>query len=245
VTTHRYPFTRGTGNYLTALIDASIIEPSGNWLSKADTVIRATIHPNDNIAARNLLNIETGWSYLILLSAIARFLHEKRAINEFDDAYQYAGRSFMAYAEWMRKNEKPFLAKPDQLEFPNDTWVAQDIRKAMIMFQAAELSDEPTASQFRETGLSWLDKTSKTLYGSNERELARILVILMQNYGPHTISAPLTEARIANTSTIPDHSLNLPLGAVLKRIIVRICRGLYGLNPAREKAWLDTRLNRS
>src|SRR5690554_2595339 len=242
---HRYPFTRGTGNYLTALMDASILEPKKGWLEQADSVIQATIHPKDTITNRDLLNIETGWSYLILLAAIARYLNEKRLINQIDEAYHYAAHSFLAYAEWMSENERPFLANPDQLEFPNDTWVAQDIRKAMLMFQAAELSEETTANQFRETGLNWLDKTCKTLHGSDEREFARILVILMQNYGPHTSSTPSTEAQTANVTIIHDHCLNLTLSAVLKRIMVRIGRGLYGLNPAREKAWLDTRLNRS
>ena len=245
VSKHRYPFTRGTGNYLTALIDASILEPDRGWLEQADSVIQATIHPKDSITTRDLLNIETGWSYLILLAAIARYLNEKRLVNQIDEAYRYAAHSFLAYVEWMRENEKPFLANPDQLEFPNYTWVAQDIRKAMLMFLATELSVEATASQFRKTGLNWLDKTCKTLQGSNERELARVLVILMQNYGPQTSSTSLAEAQIANTSTIHDHNLNLTLSAVLKRIMARIGRGLYGLNPAREKAWLDTRLNRS
>ncbi|WP_417500532.1 hypothetical protein [Marinobacter sp.] len=242
---HRYPFTRGTGNYLTALMDASILEPKKGWLEQADSVIQATIHPKDTITNRDLLNIETGWSYLILLAAIARYLNEKRLINQIDEAYHYAAHSFLAYAEWMSENERPFLANPDQLEFANDTWVAQDIRKAMLMFQAAELTEEATANQLRETGLNWLDKTCKTLHGSDEREFARILVILMQNYGPHTSSTPLTEAQTANVTINHDHCLNLTLSTVLKRIMVRIGRGLYGLNPAREKAWLDTRLNRS
>ncbi|MFP3978301.1 hypothetical protein [Marinobacter sp. KMM 10035] len=244
VTTHRYPFTRGTGNYLTALIDASILEPSGNWLSKADTVIRATIHPNDNISARNLLDIETGWSYLILLSSIARFLHEKRAINEFDDAYQHAARSFIAYAEWMQDNEKPFLESAPQLEFPNYTWTAQDIRKAMLMFQAAELSPHATAVQFLATGNDWLLKTNQSLERSDELRFSRILIILMQNYGPHTITPALHEITLQGSASIEDNYQTLTWGALLGRMLLRFGKGVYRLNVAREQSWLNTRLNR-
>ena len=58
--TPRYPFTRGTGNYLTALVDAAILEPDNGWLEKAGQVIRDTIHPGDDITARNLLEVEIG-----------------------------------------------------------------------------------------------------------------------------------------------------------------------------------------
>lgn len=244
VTTHRYPFTRGTGNYLTALIDASIMEPGCDWLSKADTVISATIHPEDNIAKRNLLAVESGWSYLILLSAIARYLNEKRTVNQLDEAYQSAARSFVAYAEWMRDNEKPFLANTEQLEFPNDTWVAQDIRKAMLMLQAAEHVPEGLANSFQKAGENWLTSICRTLEFSQERQFARILAILMQNYGPHTSLSSLHEPTILNSSILRRNSLELTLGGLLRRIFIRIGKGTCGLNPTNEKAWLEARLNR-
>ncbi|SHK46157.1 hypothetical protein SAMN05216369_2148 [Marinobacter antarcticus] len=245
VTTHRYPFTRGTGNYLTALIDASILEPDNAWLSKADTVIRATIHPKDNIAKRNLLDVEISWSYLILLSAIARYLNEKRAIGQLDSAYQYAASSFMAYAEWMHNNEKPFLANPEQLEFPNHTWVAQDIRKAMLMFQAAEFAPKDQENHFQKTGKRWLIDTSQILKTSEEREFSRVLIILMQNYGPHLISAHSKHASIPQiTAAIADNSLRLTWSGLLSKILLRLGKGICNFSPAREKNWLNARLNR-
>tara|TARA_R110002111_G_scaffold133190_1_gene199001 strand:+ start:9168 stop:11753 length:2586 start_codon:yes stop_codon:yes gene_type:complete len=244
VTTHRYPFTRGTGNYLTALIDASILEPNSDWLSKADTVIRATIHPEDNIPKRNLLDVETGWSYLILLSAITRYLDEKRATNQLDDAYQYAARSFIAYAEWMRDNEIPFLNNSEQLEFPNHTWVAQDIRKAILMFQAAELIPKEDAHRFQKAGEDWLTNTFKTLVKSEERGFSRILVIVMQNYGAHMCTPSIYESKLQQSGIISEKLIRLTWIALLQRILQRFGKGVYGLRPAREKAWLDVRLNR-
>src|SRR5690554_5428536 len=87
---HRYPFTRGTGNYRVALLDAAILEPEKGWLQKAGQVIRETIHPADDIEARNLLDVEIGWSYLILLAAIFRYLWTKREMGETDETYHYA-----------------------------------------------------------------------------------------------------------------------------------------------------------
>ncbi|MGO1788336.1 MAG: hypothetical protein ACTHZ7_14790, partial [Sphingobacterium sp.] len=244
VAKHRYPFTRGTGNYLTALIDASILEPTKDWLSQADNVIRGTIHPKDNIVERNLLDVENHWSYLILLSAITRFLSIKRANHQQDDSYQYAASSFMAYAEWMRVNERPFLTNPEQLEFPNHTWVAQDIRKAMLMFQATEFATNEATNCFQKTAEGWLTKTCTTLQSSEEREFSRILIILMQNYGPHTSSPPVHKSTTGSSSITTNTPLRLTWGSLMLRILHRLGKGIYKLNPAREKAWLDTRLNR-
>jgi hypothetical protein len=243
-TSHRYPFTRGTGNYLTALIDASILEPNKSWLSRADAVIRATIHPKDNIVDRNLLNVETGWSYLILLSAITRYLYVKRQNNELDNSYQYAAACFMAYAEWMRNNETLFLADPEQLEFPNHTWVAQDIRKAMLMFQAAEFATEDQAKSFQNTGEAWLAETCETLKHSDECEYSRILVILMQNYGPHINAPSIHHSTLQTPGRATNKSTQLNWTSLMSRILMRLGKGIVTFSPAREKAWLDARLNR-
>jgi len=244
ITKHRYPFTRGTGNYLIALIDASILEPDKDWLSQADIVVRGTIHPKDNIAGRNLLDVETSWSYLILLSAITRYLHIKRAKEQLDDSYQYAASSFMAYAEWIRDNEKLFLDDPEPLEFPNHTWVAQDIRKAMLMFQAAELAPKDKASRFQKTGEEWLIETCKTLKISREKQFSRVLIILMQNYGPHISSPSVHESTLQNFILSGNTSLELNWGSLLTLILRRLGKSIYTLKLAREKAWLNARLNR-
>jgi hypothetical protein len=242
---HRYPFTRGTGNYLTALIDASILEPDEDWLLKADKVIRATIHPKDTIVERNLLDVEMGWSYLILLAAITRFLQVKRTNNQLDDAYQYAAASFMAYAEWMRDNERLFLSDTEQLEFPNDTWVAQDIRKAMLMFQAAELANKDEADGFQKMGNAWISDTCDTLKISDEGHFSRILIILMQNYGPQIALPSTQESTLELSSQDANTKLELTWASLLTRIFVRMGKGICRLSLSREKAWLDARLNRS
>ena len=245
VTTHIYPFTRGTGNYLTALIDASILEPENDWLTQAETVIKNTIHPEDNITNRDLLNIETGWSYLILLSAIARYLQEKRARNQLDEVYQFAAASLLAYTKWMQRNERPFLADTSQLEFANHTWVAQDIRKAMLMFQAAELVNQPKADSLMKTAHAWLKQACSTLANSEERHFSRILVILTQNYGPHLAAVPASHSVTSkNPELVGAKPLQLTWRGLIGRIIDRLIYSVRHLDIAKEKAWLDTRRNK-
>lgn len=242
---HQYPFTRGTGNYLTALLDAATLEPGKDWLQKAGQVIRETIHPADDIEARNLLDVETGWSYLILLAAIFRYLWTKRELGETDETYHYARQSLLHYTAWMKANERPFLQDPEPLEFANDTWVAQDIRKAMLMFNAAELCQGKEAEDYLATGQQWQDQVCQTLQKSPEKHFSRILVILAQNYGPQTAGS-MADASASAVS----HSLKEPSAPILTwpqlvaRILQRLGAGLTQFRPSREKAWLDARMNR-
>jgi len=244
---HKYPFTRGTGNYLTALLDAHYLEPEGNWMNQAEDVIRDTIHPADNIEARNLLKVETGWSYLILLASLVRYLVIKSEYRNYDHHFYYARDCFIHYALWMADHEKPFLEHREQLEFANDTWVAQDIRKVMLMYQAA-MTDPANADKYLKPAERWLDDICSRLASSPERDYTRILVILMQNNGPQHRQAPSTFLPPGNTSTNlrgPCATPSLTWSELFARIAFRIKRGLRSFNFKQEKKWLETRLNKS
>ncbi|WP_144821928.1 hypothetical protein [Marinobacter piscensis] len=243
-TTHRYPFTRGTGNYLNTLLDAWLVDGDRAWLEQAEAVIKDTIHPEDQIQYRNLLNIETGWSYLILLSSLLRYLWLKRQMDTQDEAYQYARASVLHYTQWIHLNERPFLVSKAGLEFANDTWVAQDVRKAMILFQASELDSE-NSNEYLQAGQQWLDNVTTALLASQEAHFTRILVILMQNYGPQSIlSEPLADscpAVLSNHKALPVMTWRL----LTVRIGTRMLKGLLSFRPMRELRWLRTRLDRS
>ncbi|MBK1849807.1 hypothetical protein FE845_00500 [Marinobacter sp. 1-4A] len=243
---HQYPFTRGTGNYINALLDASLLEPDGNWLKHAEDVISKTIHPLDNIDERNLLNVETGWSYLILMTSIARYLHIKMEFGDTDAHLVYAHEAFMHYTNWMLENERPFLSDPEQLEFPNDTWVAQDIRKAMLMFQAAELSSV-NAKSFQNRGHQWLEEIVKTLAKSEQKHYSRILIILMQNYGPHQTSSMKDVFKLSGepSKAASGKPPILTWGALINRIFTRLVRGALTFRPSKERAWIEARLDRT
>ncbi len=245
ISTHRYSFNRGTGNYLNTLLDAWILDEHGPWLKRAETVIRKTIHPLDVIEHRDLLDVENRWSYLVLLAALFRYLYLKRQLDGEDEQYEYTKASLLHYTHWMLKNERPFMADNAQLEFPNDTWIAQDVRKAMLMFQASELDYENSA-QYRKLGQKWLGDFTGTLQHSRESHFSRILIILMQNYGPQllTTSSPLTQ----NQLTSPHRHWTPPIltwRLLMARIGARALRALLTFKPSRERLWLNARLDRS
>jgi hypothetical protein len=241
---HTYPFTRGTGNYINTLLDAWLATNDKTWLQRAESVIKSTIHPSDNIDQRHLLTVETGWSYLILINSIGKYLSIKQETEEFDDSFIYTLASFRHYTRWMVSNEQSFLADPKQLEFPNDTWTAQDIRKAMLMYQAAHF-DTAWQEKYRSKAEQWFKAVIDKLKTSEEGHYARILIILMQNYGPHH-SEMKSNAVLANNIDQFDNtpSPQLNWSRLFARIISRLARGLIQFRPSRERAWLNARLNK-
>lgn len=245
VSTHRYPFNRGTGNYLNTLLDAWLIDENGSWLNQIETVIKKTIHPADTIEHRNLLDVENRWSYLVLLASLFRYLYLKRQIDCEDEHYEYVKESLLRYTQWMLNNECPFMADKSQLEFPNDTWTAQDIRKTMIMFQASEL-DHKNSGLYQEQGRKWLEEVTTTLRCSKEAHFSRILIILMQNHGPQSLA---NSGVPANNCVSSVHQHWSPPVLTWRLLTMRIGRraihALLSFRPSRERLWLNARLDRS
>ena len=105
---------RGGANSINALIDAWSLTKRPNYLVKAEELIRRCIHPDDDIAALNLLNTEKQWSYTMFLTALARYLDTKAECQSFDEMYAYAQQSLLHYARWMAEFERPYLDNPDE-----------------------------------------------------------------------------------------------------------------------------------
>lgn len=238
-----YPFTRGTGNYLTALVDAFEVSGNPEYLYNAEAVIRGTLHPKDDLTRRNLLNVELAWSYLVLLASLARYLAVKNRLGQFDAAFFYARASFLHYTQWMRQHEQPFLTDPQQLEFPNDTWVAQDVRKALLMFQAADLNPSE-AEAYRRKGEQWLREVTEQLAKSQTRHFARILIILMQNQGPQVAREVFDVQGFQQNNSDFGEAPKLSILSLLTSLAMKSLKGVLEFRPSREKAWLSTRLNR-
>lgn len=133
----RYPFTRGTGNALSACLDAFQLSGDRTYLSRGEELIRGALHPLDDIGARRLGVPETAWSYTVLLVAVAKYLDKKSEMEERDQQFALARGGLLAYADWMEANEFPYLEKPELLEYPNETWAAQELRKCVVLYHAA------------------------------------------------------------------------------------------------------------
>ncbi len=182
----QYPFDRGTGNYINALLDCYYLNHQPSILHRVEYIIRNTVHPNDDIDARNLSNIEETWFYTIFFQSVCRYLKVKEEQAEFDDAFYYGRDSLLHYANWMVNNEYPYLEKPAILEFPNHTWTAQDIRKSYILYHACYYDSQHSEKYIAKADEIYSYVETK-LINEPTRNYTRILAILMQNYGFKTL----------------------------------------------------------
>lgn len=250
-TPYRYPFTRGTGNYLVSLVDAYVLSDDIWYLNQASQVVRQTCHPDDDVEERQLLDVENHWSYLIMLSSLVHYLTaliqaEQPALSEEHD---YAVSCLQTYTRWMLKNERPFLDAGQQLEYANDTWVAQDIRKVMLWYMASHF-DPGWAPQYHATAERWLASIAAILMASPSHHIARIQVILLQQYGPHQTpqTSPALSCESQQKSAVPPAFGKRPAltaGGLLLSAGKRLLIGMRQCRPSRERAWLRSRLDRS
>ena len=237
-----YPFTRGTGNYITALTDAWIASGDAKWITMAESVIENTFQPNDEITKRNLLKVEESWSYLIFLSSVYRYIEVAAACNRKTQTYYNSIFSFNHYLHWMLDNERPFLDSIDYLEYPNATWVAQDIRKAMLFYQRASLIGE-CAIEYAKRGDALLDYVTSTLNDSKEKIFTRILAVLAQTYGPHNlVHGKALENKLSTQRFKAGH--NISSTSIFANMMRRVLTGIKKFNIAKEVIWIRRRLEK-
>ncbi len=177
----RYPFTRGTGNCLNSCLEALELSGDELYLQRAEQLIRGTVHPHDNPSKRDLLNAEIAWSYTVFLMVLGRYLLIKQSRGELDVCYFYARDSLVLYAAWMLENEYPYLEKPEILEYPNDTWVAQDLRKSVILYYAANFQEGSVKQDLLAKADRFKWYVLNRLAESNTAYYARIQALILQN----------------------------------------------------------------
>lgn len=240
---YRYPFTRGTGNYITAMIDAYNLTGQRQYLSSVESVIRQSIHPLDDISLRNLQDTELTWSYLIYLQAVCKYLDLKTKLHEIDEACLYARDSLLHYVDWMLENETPFLESPEKLEYPNQTWTAQDLRKADIFYIASQYSDSKKAD-YLGAAQYYEEFVVDTLKHEETRHYSRILILLMQNdahaSGLNDVAeSPLRDYSVARSyPPAPLYSVS----GILLRFFGDIAGRFFRLSFKDEKRWLRFRM---
>ena len=177
----RYPLSRGTGNCLNSCLDAFEISGWRRYLDRANQLIKGTVHPNDDVEKRNLLDAEVAWSYTVFLVAVAKFLQKKQELDECDEDFCYAQDTLLKYACWMLEHEYPFLKKKEILEFPNETWAAQDLRKSVIFYHAAKYAPSSQQQAFLEKAQEFVHTSFSELDSWDSRYYTRPLVLILQN----------------------------------------------------------------
>jgi len=172
---------RGAGHSIQALLDGHRVSGDARYLRKAEELIHRCIHPADDIASRRLLEAELRWSYVVFLQSLGKYLDHKADLGERDAAASYARASLLHYARWMAEHEYPYLQKPEILEYPTETWAAQDMRKCEVFLYAARYCGAEERERFLERARYFFDESVTTLAGSATRTLARPMVLLLSN----------------------------------------------------------------
>ena len=188
---------RGAGNSINVLLDGWMICRDRRYLVKLEEIIRRTIHPGDDLPSRNLDNVEKRWSYTVYLQALFRLLeltagaavpsfpnlperNAKRHGVDLSALRSYARDSLLRYARWMADHESLCLDYPNRLEFPTETWAAQDLRKGNTLLIAALLTAGEERRRFIARGREILDSAWCQLMGFDSRVCTRPLAIVLQ-----------------------------------------------------------------
>src|SRR5690606_30449136 len=149
------------------------------FIAKADLLVRRVIHPNDDPLRNRLDEPEYRWFYAMFLQSLGKYLIHKAECGMLDDAYAHGRASLLTYARWMAVHEYPYPEKTEKLEFPTETWAAQDIRKSDIFCHAAMHASGEERERFLERA-SFFHRTSvETLQGMPTRSLARPVIVLL------------------------------------------------------------------
>lgn len=171
---------RGAGNSINALLDAHRLSGEARYLEKADSLVARCVHPDDDQAALQLFDSENRWSYTVFLQTLGKYLDYRADRGLLDERYGYARDVLLNYARWMSEHERPSLERPEQLEYPTETWAAQDIRKAAVFeFAARHTRDEADRTRFLGRAAHFFDYSVNTLAEAATGRLVRPLVLLL------------------------------------------------------------------
>ena len=170
---------RGAGNSVNALLDGWLLTSERRYLDYAEILIQRVVHPEEDIDELDLLDAESRWSYTVFLSALARYLDVKHEAEQQDDSYHFAAASLAHFGRWMLHNERPYFDHPEQLEFPTETWAAQDLRKANVLRLAAKYCNAEERVAMLKRGNELADRAWSDLERFESRYVSRSLAIAM------------------------------------------------------------------
>jgi len=173
---------RASANSVNALLDGFRLTGDRKYLDFAEVLIRRVVSPSQNLESLNLLNAELRWFYTMFLQALGRYLDAKVELGEYDRMFGYARLSLLHYARWMANHERPILDTPEKLQYPTETWAAQDLRKVEAFQYAAKYTGGPARDLFLERAAWFFETSLAKLDTFPTKSLCRPVVLLM-NFG--------------------------------------------------------------
>jgi hypothetical protein len=237
---------RASGNALNTLMDAYQLTKEKVFMDFADNLITTCVSPYDDIEKRSFDNVEIRWMYTVFFKSLCRYIDIKLEDNILDEPYIYACSSLLHYSNWMCEKEYPYLEKPAILEFPNETWAAQELRKSDVLAYASKLASQET---FKET----LQKKARFFFeagicGLQQFEtwsLTRPIVLLMRNGTEHLAIRDIhREHSNLYKPFFPD---NPGLNGIPKKqkleFFYEFCNALHRTSLKKEWKWLKNRLD--
>lgn len=171
--------SRASGNGLNTLVDAFLLTDDRKYLYYAQCLIAKCASPEDDFMEMNLLNAEKRWMYTIFVAALGRYLDVKRQSADEDAWYCYSKKILLVYAEWMAQNEFPYLDYPEKLEYPTETWAAQEMRKADIFSYAATYTQGAVKEIFTERAHFFFNEALTRLSAFETRSFTRPVAVIM------------------------------------------------------------------
>ena len=180
---------------------------------------------------------------MIFLQSVAYYLDGKYQEKDFDESFAYSISAFIHYLEWVVEHETPFLSDLDKLEYPNHTWVAQDLRKANLLY-IASIFDPSNQEKYLKKGRYFEEYVCSKLGEEETNYFSRILIILMQNdFEPSLYKIPKDERDLYSSRFIEDcpppmRSISNIMFSIIKDLTYRLFNFSYSI----EKKWISFRI---
>jgi hypothetical protein len=168
---------RGIGNSINTLIDGWCITNDGRYAQKGVELIQRMIHPLDSIESFNFANAELRWSYTVAVQSLQRWLS---TMPDIDGIHTYIRHCLIKIGDWMLENETLYLSNRDQLEFPTETWSAQDLRKANCMIAISQLTEGLNSERLCEKGKMLFEDAWSSLQSFDSHKCTRPCAIVLQ-----------------------------------------------------------------
>ena len=116
----------------------------------------------------------------MFLQSLGKYLDDKASSGSSTRCTPTPGRVCSHYARWMAEHEYPYLDRPEILEYPTETWAAQDMRKSEVFeFAALRATERPSANAFRDRSQVFFRACIEGLEARPTRSLCRPVAVLM------------------------------------------------------------------
>ena len=171
---------RGVGNSINSLNDAWLLTRKQRYLDKCHELIKRCFHPDDNLERHELTHAELRWSYPVALQALLRHLFFLNSENLDHEISAYIRACLAKYGKWMFENERLFSADKSQLEFPTETWPAQDLRKGSTLMLLSNYAPTTKQNDWHGRGAELFQSALEELVSYETRCFTRPVALALQ-----------------------------------------------------------------